>query len=86
MGPRGSCGTPCVTTSLKSERRQPPSLRSSYVRTGDPGDDREAVWAVPQAIVKMSPEATYIHEAFTAPSYRRRGLLFACLKAIREGV
>ena len=45
----------------------------------------EAVWAVPQAIVKMSSEATYVYKAFTHESFRRRGLLVECLKAIEQG-
>lgn len=44
----------------------------------------EAVWAVPQAIVRMPREAAYVYKAFTDASYRRRGLLFECLKAIEQ--
>jgi ribosomal protein S18 acetylase RimI-like enzyme len=45
----------------------------------------EPVRAVPGTIVRMSPDAAYVFKAFTDPSFRRRGLLRECLKAIEQG-
>jgi hypothetical protein len=45
----------------------------------------ERVGAVPGTMVRMSPAAAYVYKAFTAGSFRRRGLLRECLKAIEEG-
>jgi GNAT superfamily N-acetyltransferase len=44
----------------------------------------DAVPAVPETIVRMSPTASYVYKAFTDPSYRRKGLLSECLKAIEQ--
>jgi L-amino acid N-acyltransferase YncA len=44
----------------------------------------DAVWVVPQAIVRMAPDSTYVYKAFTDASYRRRGLFLECLKAIER--